>query len=430
MDSLYDKGRLYFTTGAVSYISYPKDSPQLFINMWEGRRTNKTYAVETKPVIIQNCMLMCTDVGDLILDITAGSGTSAYVAEQWGRRWITCDTSRVSLATVRHRLQTATYPWYKLVNDGEGVDSGFQYEENVRMTQRMLASGDYQTITRYDKPKIEKNRGRVTGPFTVESIPAPVIVSDAKPTYMPARQDLLRMLEDSGIKTKETRLRFDKIVKNDDDKSPIHAYGYVDGTKIALSFGPEHGPMSRYQVEYVLGETAYGKAVFLAMAFDPVAKSIIDMTDGALSALVNNDVLIPDLKSKSTDQPFSMVGEPEISITGGKKDRVVEVLGYDYYDPKKDKVITGDTGNIAMWMLDTDYDGRTLRVKQFFFPERPDLWKSLEKALRSEIDPRMLEKYSGTKSIPFETGNNKRIAVKIIDNEGNESLTVRGLEGW
>ena len=373
-------------------------------------------------------MLMCSDVGDLVMDITAGSGVTAYVAEQWGRRWITCDTSRVSLATARHRLQTATYPWYKLVND-DGVDCGFRYEEQVRITPSTLAKDNLETIIRYDKPKTEKNRGRVAGPFTVESIPAPVIVDGAGLVRVPpARSDLLRMLEDSGIKTKTTRLRFDKIEKNVDDTSPVHAHGYVNGYKIAISFGPEHGPMGKHQVELVLA--AGGRALFLAMSFDPVAKSIIDKTDGALSAMVNNDVLISDLKSKATDQPFSMVGEPEISITGGKKDYVVEVLGYDYYDPEKDKVITGDADNIAMWMLDTDYDGRTLRVKQFFFPVRPDLWKSLERTLRSEIDPELLKKYSGVKSIPFEMGDNRRIAVKIIDNEGNESLTVRGLEGW
>lgn len=428
LDALYKMDRIYFSADSVRSISYPEDSPELFLNVWEGMQLNrKIYAVETKSDAIQNCMLMCSDVGDLVMDITAGSGVTAYVAEQWGRRWITCDTSRVSLATARWRLQTATYPWYKLVDD-EGVDGGFMYEKQVRTTPSLLESGP-ETIIRYDKPKVEKNRGRVAGPFTVDSIPAPVVVNGTEVVHMPtARSNLLRKLEESGIRTKTTRLRFDRIEKNRDDTSPIHAHGYANGDRIAISFGPEHGTMGRHQVDSVLA--AGGRALFLAMAFDPVAKSIIDKTDGALSALVNNDVLISDLKSKSTDQPFSMVGEPEILISGGKKDRVVEVLGYDYYDPSKDRVITGDTSNIAMWMLDTDYDGRTLRVKQFFFPKRPDLWKSLERTLRSEINPDMLEKYSGTRSIPFETGNNKCIAVKIIDKDGNESLAVRGLEGW
>ena len=146
--------------------------------------------------------------------------------------------------------------------------------------------------------------------------------------------------------------------------------------------------------------------------------------------MINNDVLISDLKSQSTDQPFSMVGEPEVSISKDKKGYTVELLGYDYYDPAQDKVMPGDTSNIAMWMLDTDYDGRTLRVKQLFFPERPKLWKKLGDILHSEIDPELLDKYSGTKSIPFEIGNHKKIAVKIIDMDGNESLTVKGMGRW
>ena len=389
----------------------------------------KLYVVETDHVAIQNCMLMCTDVGDLVMDITTGSGTTPYVAEQWGRRWITCDTSRTSLATARCRLQTATYHWYKLISDGEGVDGGFLYEEQDRITPTTLSKGVVETITRYDKPIIEKNRGRVAGPFTVESIPAPVIVDGMGSIRAPpARSNLLHMLEESGIKTKTTRLQFDRIEKNSDDTSPTHAYGYFNGEKIAISFGPEYGPMGQYQVELVLASNS--RALFLAMSFDPVAKSIIDKTDGALSALINNDILIEDLKSKDTDQPFSMVGEPDIAITGDKKEYVVEVKGYDYYDPEKDKVITGDASNIAMWMLDTDYDGRTMRVKQFFFTMKPDIWKDLERTFRGEIDPEMLKKYSGSKSIPFELGNNKQIAVKTIDYDGNESLTVRGLEGW
>ena len=430
LDALYNKNRIYFGVNGVRIINYPEDSPQLFLNIWEGMQlATKNYVVETKPNVIQNCILMCSDVGDLVMDITGGSGVTAFVAEQWGRRWITCDTSRISTATIRCRLQTAAYPWYKLVNDAEGVDSGFEYEEQIRLTPELLAKDESETIIRYDKPKEESNRGRVTGPFTVESIPAPIIHNENN--VVPVRSDLLQMLKDAGIRTKTKRLRLDEIKKNPDDKSPIHAYGTIGRQRIAISFGPEHGPMGRYQVESVLADIdGNDKVLFLAMAFDPVAKSIIDKTEYTQSVLINNDILISDLKSQSTDQPFSMVGEPEVSISKNKKDYVVELLGYDYYDPIQDKVMPGDTSNIAMWMLDTDYDGRTLRVKQLFFPGRPKLWKKLGDTLHSEIDPELLDKYSGTKSIPFEMGNHKKIAVKIIDMDGNESLTVKGMGKW
>ncbi len=78
------------------------------------------YVVQTTPRIIERCILMATDPGDLVLDPTCGSGTTAYVAEQWGRRWITIDTSRVALALARTRLMAARYPWYLLADSPEG----------------------------------------------------------------------------------------------------------------------------------------------------------------------------------------------------------------------------------------------------------------------------------------------------------------------
>ena len=431
LDELYKKGRLHFSTDSVRFIGYPEDAPKLLHNVWEGMLLgSKRYVVETKSDVVKNCMLMCSDVGDLVLDITGGSGVTAHVAEEWGRRWITCDTSRVSMATIRCRLQTATYPWYRLASDDDGVDGGFLYGEQDRTTPALLSKDEPGRVIRYDKPEVDGGRGRVAGPFTVESIPAPVIQNENDVT--PVRGSLLQMLKSSGIRTKTGRMRFGRIDKNPDDTSPIHAYGESGGQRIAISFGPEHGPMGRYQVESVLAEAGGGgRALFLAMAFDPVAKSVISKTGGAQSALINNDVLIPDLKSQRTDQPFSMVGEPDIDpVPAGKEGYSVELRGYDYYDPRQDRVVTGDACNVAMWMLDTDYDGRTLRVKQLFFPGRPDLWEKLNDTFRGEIDPELLAKYSGTKSIPFGVGNHRRVAVKIIDMDGNESLTVRGLEGW
>ncbi|WP_261010818.1 site-specific DNA-methyltransferase, partial [Streptococcus mitis] len=81
---------------------------------------SSTYVVQTSPTVVERCILMATDPGDLVLDPTCGSGTTAYVAEQWGRRWITMDTSRVALALARTRLMAARYPWYLLADSREG----------------------------------------------------------------------------------------------------------------------------------------------------------------------------------------------------------------------------------------------------------------------------------------------------------------------
>src|SRR5208282_2792663 len=91
-------------------------------NWWDefGGASDPLYVVQTNQEVIKRCILLTTNPGDLVLDPTCGSGTTAFVAEQWGRRWITCDTSRVPLALARQRLLTATFPWYSLKTPSQG----------------------------------------------------------------------------------------------------------------------------------------------------------------------------------------------------------------------------------------------------------------------------------------------------------------------
>ena len=101
---------------------------------------DKIYVVQTNTRIVQRCLLMTTDPGDLVLDPTCGSGTTAYVAEQWGRRWITCDTSRVALTLAKQRLLTASFDYYALAHPEEGVGSGFNYKTVPHVTLRSIAN--------------------------------------------------------------------------------------------------------------------------------------------------------------------------------------------------------------------------------------------------------------------------------------------------
>ena len=109
------------------YVRFIDDFPAYpFSNVWEdtvvsGFGDPKTYVVQTNSKVIERCLLMTTDPGDLVVDPTCGSGTMAYVAEQWGRRWITCDTSRVALALARTRLMAARFPYYLLADSPEGI---------------------------------------------------------------------------------------------------------------------------------------------------------------------------------------------------------------------------------------------------------------------------------------------------------------------
>ncbi len=104
----------------------------------------------------------------------------------------------------------------------------------------------------------------------------------------------------------------------------------------------------------------------------------------------------------------------------------MEVLGFDYYNTKTGTIESGGTEKIAMWMLDTEYDERSLYPRQVFFPMAgaKDGWARLAKNLRAEIDEELIVAYRGTVSLPFEVGGNRQIAVKIVDDRGIESLKI------
>jgi adenine-specific DNA-methyltransferase len=131
LDRLAKQGRLLAAGRSLRYIRYASDFPGREItNLWtdtSGGRSEKAYVVETNPKVVQRCMLMTTDPGDLVFDPTCGSGTTAYVAEQWGRRWITVDTSKVALALARTRLMSAKYSYYRL-EDADDIKKGFAYK--------------------------------------------------------------------------------------------------------------------------------------------------------------------------------------------------------------------------------------------------------------------------------------------------------------
>jgi adenine-specific DNA-methyltransferase len=123
MKALVKANRLHSTANALRYVLFHEDFPVMEMpNIWDNifGATGKIYVVQTNEAVIQRCLLMATDPGDLVLDPTCGSGTTATVAEQWGRRWITIDTSRVALALARARIMGARYPFYLLADSREG----------------------------------------------------------------------------------------------------------------------------------------------------------------------------------------------------------------------------------------------------------------------------------------------------------------------
>jgi len=184
LDNLNRANRLIGVKETLAFKRYRDDFPYKGLNnVWDDTvqstfASDKIYVVQTNIKVIQRCMLMTTDPGDLVFDPTCGSGTTAYVAEQWGRRWITCDTSRVAISLAKQRLMTATYDYYQLARPEEGVGSGFKYKTVPHITLKSIANNEPSAEeTLYDQPYIDNKKVRVTGPFTVEAVPAPTVKS-------------------------------------------------------------------------------------------------------------------------------------------------------------------------------------------------------------------------------------------------------------
>ena len=473
LDSLLKSNRIYEANGTIRFVRYLNDFPFVPLNnTWtdiggiQSRSDPKIYVVQTANKAIQRCLLMSTDPGDLALDITCGSGTTAYVAENWGRRWITCDTSRVAIALAKQRLMTANFDYFELAHPNEGVGSGFKYETSPHITLKSIANNEPAPLeTLYDKPFQDNKRTRVTGPFTVEAVPAPIaksldqIETDSDDSTSIARSgETLRQSEwkdellRTGVRAKGgKRIDFTRVetlsgtryLQAEAETKPVpNAVSGEDKPKrVVVCFGPEHAPLEQRSVELALEEASHLKpkpeiVLFCAFQFDEEASKDIDETNWPgvtlLKAQMNADLQTEDLKkNRSSNESFWLIGQPDVSLTpalskgeGGKQQYVVEVNGFDYYNPKTGTVESGGKGDIAMWMLDHDYDGRSLFPSQVFFPMAgaKEGWATLAKNLKAEIDEEKIQAFGGTVSLPFTPG--KAVAVKIIDARGIESLKI------
>jgi len=447
------------------FVAYHDDFPvQPLHNLWNDTHgaTDMKYVVQTSNKVIQRCLLMTTDPGDLVFDPTCGSGTTAYIAEQWGRRWITCDTSRVALTLAKQRLMTANYDYYQLAHPQEGVGSGFVYKTVPHITLKSIANNEPpKEETLYDQPRINRTKNRVSGPFTVEAVPSlhAKSLEEIEKENQGSGESVIR----SGETLRQAQWR-DELLKTGvrargGDKLEFTRVEPMSGTcwiqceaetkedkpqKVFVVFGPEHAPLEQRMVENAWQEARVFKPdilLFCAFQFDDeAAKDIDELKPGVagmqlLKVQMNADLFTDDLRKKrSGNDSFWLIGQPDVEIRKIARDDdkgkyQVEVLGFDYYNPKTGNVDSGDKGNIAMWLLDTNYDDRSLFPSQVFFPMAgtKDGWAKLAKNLKAQIDQEKIEAFKGTLSLPFKKGDNAKIAVKVIDDRGIESLRVISL---
>jgi adenine-specific DNA-methyltransferase len=432
LDRLAAARRIQKAGGTLRYKRYLNDFPAVEVtNLWDdvAGAGDKAYVVQTSTSVLERCILMTTDPGDLVLDPTCGSGTTAYVAEQWGRRWITTDTSRIAVNIAKTRLMTAMFPYYQLY-DQQNCDlrQGFIYKKVPHVTLGSIANNEPPTEeTLYDQPLEDKKRLRVAGPFTVETLQSYEPISPEELARQRTEDKELGNFEDlifahlksAGVKTgiKEENavfVRIDRLAN-----SALHAEGWYPAVKAEgrskkeegkaegmvekkayLHIGPKFGTVSKQAVTeaikacrdkrdgdwlLILGFAFESGITELSRSFGNFQVSIVRMHDD----LLQQGLLKKDKKAAS----FVTIGEPDTRLTiepkplatphKGTDDEpcqgTVKIAGLDIYDPIKDEVKSRDVHDIAYWMVDDDYDGSNFVVRQVFFcggdKDEFDEWK-------------------------------------------------------
>ncbi len=537
----------------LNYKYYFSDSLYMKLgNLWTENlhEQNKNYVVQTSKTVIQRCMLMSTDPGDLVLDPTCGSGTTAYVAEQWGRRWIAIDTSRVAITLARTRILTANFQYYKLKDESEGVSGGFAIETTPHIERNYIAynvaldpifekhepilaeklatlnaalkkvtpalrkqlrlklaekkkrdvtdadqrrwnlpetaweewevpfdtdaawpEALQEALVAYrrawrakmdevntciaesakqevlvDRPLVNKSRMRVSGPFTVESVhPAAESLdgeaggADSELDVEPANaaaylEQMYALLKTGGVDFENEKKGFARLDLL--QGGSLHAEGQFESDErdICVVFGPQHGPVTALQVEHCLTEARkyYDVLLFAGFNFEAEALAILQDEHPKLQThfvQIAPDVTMGDLlKQTQSDKLFAVIGAPRTVVEQTDDGEwLVKMEGLDTYNPVDNTIEPTQADQVAAWLLDTDYDGRTFCPTQSFFPNK-NAWKNIARSLKTVIDAENLEAFSGTESIPFSAGEHNRIAVKVIDRRGNELMRVHKLE--
>ena len=453
MRGLAEARRLAIVGDTLSYIRYADEGGLVRrTNIWTDTgqagfaARKKQYVVETNTKIIERCLLMATQPGDLVLDPTCGSGTTAYVAERQGRRWITCDTSRVALSLARERLLTATFPYYRLVDEQRGVDAGMQYETRSWVKASSIGYGDeeFDEIVLYDTPKVDTSKIRVSGPFTVEALSryainplqenVPVDPGELEATADHVN-DLLDALRVRGVPVKDgSPVRLNNLTRLA-GTSPLHAEGITeDGRRFAVSVGPRYGPITRRQVDEALDD-AYGYDLVIFVGFSATAEVQNFLSKGKAGRYnvvlleANADLLVADLlKNTIASQTFRLFAAPDVIAHPHPDGGVyVELRAVDIYDASKGEATAKSRNEIAAWFLDHDYDGDVFHVNQAFFP-KSDGWDALARVLKGTLDEEALARVASFESNPFDPGEHRRAAVRVIDDNGQTSEAVVSLD--
>lgn len=536
-------GRVDIFGNALRQLRFQDESSAVALgNLWDGLlgQNDPIYVVQTNVEIVKRCLLMTTDPGDLVLDLTCGSGTTAYVAEQWGRRWITIDTSRVALALARARIMGARYPYYLLADSREGqmqegklhgrvpsdaathgnIRLGFVYERvphitlksvannteidviweehqksvellrgklNAQLKQQwqewevprepsedwskdakathavwweariarqkaidasIAAKADFENL--YDKPYEDKNKVRVAGPFTVESLsPHRVLAVDENEELIetPGQSDsgtrdvqdfvqiILDNLKNSGVQQahKEDKITFSSLAPWPGEYICAEGrYAEADGTerRAGIFIGPEFGTVTREDLVVAAreaGDADFDVLISCAFSYDAHSAEMNKLGRiRVLKARMNADLhMAEDLKNTGKGNLFVIFGEPDIEIQDAEQGQImVKVRGVDVFHPSTGEVRSNGPDEIACWFVDTDYNEESFFVRHAYFLGANDPYKALKTSLKAEVNEDAWATLRSDTSRPFDKPESGRIAVKVINHLGDEVMKI------
>lgn len=476
MKKLLALHRVNNTDNSLRFVNYWEDFPYVEMNnLWLDTTTGsfleeKLYVVQSSVKPIQRCLLMTTDPGDLVLDPTCGSGTTAYVAEQWGRRWITMDTSRIALNIAKKRLMSALYPYYELFDKEQGnIRQGFVYKTVPHITLKSLANDlPPAEETLYDQPLEDKRKLRVSGPFTVETLQAynvlsPEDVSDTRDEAEENRlfqERIFAHLETSGIRNGDRTQQ--AIFHNlEPVANPfLNARGWykdANGMDRLTYFliGPKFGTVSKMAVNRAIQDfrslaASEGASWLVLLGFsfeDNINEKDYNFGSYTVSKVRMHDDLMQDglLKKDRKAGSFITIGEPDIAIVNDEDGDTchVEIRGLDIYDPIKDDVKARSVEDIAYWEMDDNYDGRQFIVRSIHFcggdKKEFDAWKKglgalakssaktkkkAETTLHIELADELWDTLYDYRSEPIPHEPGRKVAVRVVSQFGEESSKV------
>ena len=370
--------------------------------------------------------------------------------DRWERWEVPFDTDPDYPALLAERLEAYRKAW-----------RGKMDEVNTCIA----ANADHEVLV--DQPEIESGITRVSGPFTVEAVqPAEESLDGESPiggapgdmdtfsddgafnTDDPRnaesfRDTIIRLLRSDGVRFQGNGKAMFTRLEPLSDGNILHAEGEWSSEDpdnprlVAVSIGPQYGPVTAKQVEDSMRTAftrGYDVLVFAGFSFDGTAQAAIEADPNPHvrmhMAHIAPDVAMDDLLKETRDsQLFTVSGLPRTKlILLDDGEYAVEMEGVDIYDPVSNTIVSENANRVAAWFLDSDYDGRTFCITQAFFPDS-NAWDRLKRSLKSVVDADAFEAFSGTKSLPFPVGENKRVAAKVIDPRGNEVMKIHNLEG-